>query len=711
VNSTWNSDVFLVFYLGAEPKRRTLGIYLVGAIMACILLVRTGHSGAMLVYQHGAGVQAAGLRPFHTEEELFALDDRLDPEGIFYSNLMHHVFGWLVLALSVLLFLDIARPQLAQRLRKLSPLLMFSGGIGLFIFSEPDGWPLAPTNPFLDREALLHKTIAILTTSVGALGLWRSRRKAATEEEFRTGRQLQHRTMAVFALIGGALLFTHIHTVGPYANRAVGIYLHHTVMGSVALLIGGIKLLEDMLPKENRLCHSRGWPYLYPSFIAVMAFLLIKYNEGLPWFLGYQEVNPIGPHGGLVAAVGSDRAEITFDPTTATLDLYLIGSNDARPRPVQTDTIETVLRVGTEATLVPLQGVPGTGGNAHFRGKAAFLRDAPAFLTQATIPRPDNGQPTSVEFEMWVDARRIAKPSKAAFVCPMHSAIGKDSSGSCPECGMRLVPNKPPHPADQLHDPTYKLALLLESRAAASARAAVCLASKDPMAMGTWGEGALPAGGEAAGRSAGTIDLYTAPRRWLAGHRVRCGPHEETASYTGQRGPRVFRSCSPGATGRRDPDSGVYVSTVRGLRSLCRSDSDRRPQSGVSPAGHSGGGLACAAAARRDSGSGEGLRRLSRRAALCSLTAPHDGRDTTTVQSYRERQARRGPRSVSGGERSLCPHQRGYADLSALPSSGNGRHTFRSGDRLSHAVPPAGTLQNLGTVPASGPPVDGGFRG
>ena len=54
--------------------------------------------------------------------------------------------------------------------------------------------------------------------------------------------------MAVFSLIGGALLFTHVHSNAPYANVAVGVYLHHTVMGFIALGIGAVKLAEDAEP-------------------------------------------------------------------------------------------------------------------------------------------------------------------------------------------------------------------------------------------------------------------------------------------------------------------------------------------------------------------------------------------------------------------------------------------------------------------------------
>jgi hypothetical protein len=31
-------------------------------------------------------------------------------------------------------------------------------------------------------------------------------------------------------------------------------------------------------------------------------------------------------------------------------------------------------------------------------------------------------------------------PSAAAFLCPMHTHVGADAPGRCPECNMKLVP-------------------------------------------------------------------------------------------------------------------------------------------------------------------------------------------------------------------------------------------------------------------------------
>ena len=63
------------------------------------------------------------------------------------------------------------------------------------------------------------------------------------------------------------------------------------------------------------------------------AALLINYNEGLPWFLGYRYLSLIAPHHGLIAPIGSARAELVFDPDSLRMDVYLLRQSDNEPSP------------------------------------------------------------------------------------------------------------------------------------------------------------------------------------------------------------------------------------------------------------------------------------------------------------------------------------------------------------------------------------------
>jgi uncharacterized membrane protein len=440
-------------FLGVNARRRWMAIYLAIALCGCVLLGLTGHRGAMLVYQRGAGVQTGGSPPLPTHEDLAVLRQKQDPDALYYSNQMHHIFGGMVLLLSGMLLLDLVSPGIGQRLRRVGPLLLLAGGIFLMIYSDTDSWPLSSQRPLTDKEVLMHKTYALLMLIVGARGLGRKRGAEAP------GHPLQSRWMAVFALVGGALLFTHVHSNAPYANVAVGVYLHHTVMGGIALAIGAVKLSENTLQGTAPQRRLRGLAWTYACLMLLEAVFLLNYNEGLPWFLGYRHLSLSAPHQGLIAPLGRDRAELTYDPATTRLDVYTLGQSDDRSCGDGRDTLQAVVHVGTEATVVPLRCVLGADGGVHWTGTASFLRAEPLFQAQVSASHP--GGPTEVaDFEPWVDPRMLSGASNhAAYVCPMHPALGAGSPGRCAVCGMALVPNRPARPWNLLHDARYALDL------------------------------------------------------------------------------------------------------------------------------------------------------------------------------------------------------------------------------------------------------------
>lgn len=75
---------------------------------------------------------------------------------------------------------------------------------------------------------------------------------------------------------------------------------------------------------------------------------------------------------------------------------------------------------------------------------APALREQPAALDPA---HPHGPKSSFVKRELpaatEVTADSASKGSKAkAFVCPMHPEVQSDHEGVCPECQMKLVPNK-----------------------------------------------------------------------------------------------------------------------------------------------------------------------------------------------------------------------------------------------------------------------------
>jgi uncharacterized membrane protein len=438
-----------------ETGRVWRGVWLLVGVVGCILLIVTGHHGAGLVYEHGAAVHNVGLQRIPTHEDLSTLLQQQDPESIFYSNMMHHIFGWMVLLLSGLLLLDQIAPGAAKKARRFGPLLLFAGGVFLLIFSDQDAWPLyqvRPFRPLFDKEVLLHKTYAVLMLLLGARGLWQTLKRRMAQESGGESNywRVQDRLMAVFALVGGALLFTHVHSAAPYANVAVGVYVHHTAMGLTALLIGAVKLLDD------RAARSARWRSMaYPALMCAEAILLINYNEGLPWFLGYGRHSTTPVHGGLVAPLGSNRAEMLYDPVTGRLDLFILHPDSAAPKPIPAQEARLVIRLGNESTEVALLPEPGSGSdNDHFSGTARFLHGQPLFQAQATVTA--DGRDCTADFEPWVDKVQ-ASLVHAAFECPMHPQIGSAVAARCSVCGMALQPHRAARPSGELHDAAYTM--------------------------------------------------------------------------------------------------------------------------------------------------------------------------------------------------------------------------------------------------------------
>src|SRR5207237_1396548 len=135
----------------------------------------------------------------------------------------------------------------------------------LFFAADLDLYALTDWRQWRDREVQLHKSLAVIMLVIGTVGMWRLHRPAsaddapasatATDEEaarLALRKESNSKLVAVLALVGGAMLFTHVHTVAPYANVAAGVYVAHVVMGLVALAIGAARLAQDFLLRWKR---------------------------------------------------------------------------------------------------------------------------------------------------------------------------------------------------------------------------------------------------------------------------------------------------------------------------------------------------------------------------------------------------------------------------------------------------------------------------
>ena len=265
------------------------------------------------------------------------------------------------------------------------------------------------------------------------------------------------KVVAVMALIGGGMLFTHVHTVAPYANVAAGVYIAHIVMGLTALGIGAARIAQDSFPRFRR-----PFALLFALLMCVESVLLITYNEGLPWYIGYgryqrwgtfadgtrDEKSPIAPYGPI-------RAQLNFNPQTNQLDLFIKDRFTETPIAIPAEQVNLLISRGYSEIGIPLAA---DAAHSHYTANAPFLKNVMAFSARAALPV--NGVMTMGYFDPWVTpAITPVPPNKVAqYQCPMHDGIISENPGVCPLCGMTLMPIRRTPPTT-LHAPEYDMTL------------------------------------------------------------------------------------------------------------------------------------------------------------------------------------------------------------------------------------------------------------
>ncbi len=278
--TTWLFILLTVarFYLQPDRLSWFFKIYLLVLMIASGLLIYTAHQGGCLVFDHGANVGAVHEGHALDMQDLKDLYQEQTHESIIYSEMMHHIFGWLVFALSLFLIASKLWPQQTHQLWRGGPYVLLVGGVFLMIFSDTDSWPLSNARPIYDKEVLQHKIFSLLMLVTGGFGLF-----GRTNQKVTSLHSSRHQLgLALLALVGGGLLFTHVHSVAPYSNRAIGVYLHHLTMGMVALCAGATNLWEFIQVQGPR------WrTYLWPAILLIESFLLITYNEDIPRFISF----------------------------------------------------------------------------------------------------------------------------------------------------------------------------------------------------------------------------------------------------------------------------------------------------------------------------------------------------------------------------------------------------------------------------------------
>ncbi|MGO9244782.1 MAG: DUF2231 domain-containing protein [Verrucomicrobiia bacterium] len=434
-------------------RRGAMLAYVVCGLALYAMIGVAGYLGGKLVTEYGASVAGANAKTILSMHDLNTLAERQTDRNLEYSDFMHHSAGVFVLLLTLSIFVRELWPNYEPKVQWVGPALLKLGGVLLFFCADLDLYALTDPRQLLDREAQMHKLTALIMVAVGLRMLLKQRR-APSVQQAETQARFQNRLIAIFALIGGGLLFTHIHTVAPYANVAAGVYINHITMGFVALAIGAIKLLDDALPNKAR------WrALLFPCFLGIEAFLLLTYTEGIPWWAGIGHYNRWGPNDGTIAPFGKERAELVFDHDTGRMDVRVLARFVDMPVRVATTNITVIVGRGYEETSIPLDAVDAEQGSAsHFQGRALFLEDATQFDARLTLPL--RGKLRTSYFDPWVLPVILGIPPNqvARYVCPMHDGIRSTTPGVCNICGMPLVPLQLTPPRE-LHDPKYTMKL------------------------------------------------------------------------------------------------------------------------------------------------------------------------------------------------------------------------------------------------------------
>ena len=280
----WDSSSSSLKRIFLNPDhRKKLAAYLAIGFSWYLLLTLTAYLGGQIVFQYGAAVTGAHANTVLTLEDLNTLATRQTDENLRYSEWMHHIFGSMTLGLAASLLVQALFPKHKNKVKWIVPTFLLAGGIFLFFFADLDLYRFTDPRQWRDREVMLHKSLATIMATIGAVGLIKTFRRHAPDVTVEKEKSpSQSKWVAVLALIGGSMLFTHVHTVAPYANVAAGVYIAHVIMGLTALSIGATRLAQDFLPNWKR-----GLAVSFALFMAIESVLLITYNEGLPWYIGY----------------------------------------------------------------------------------------------------------------------------------------------------------------------------------------------------------------------------------------------------------------------------------------------------------------------------------------------------------------------------------------------------------------------------------------
>ena len=158
-------------------------------------------------------------------------------EDVSWDRFNHNVSGVIVLAMAIVACIDTFGKWVWARQW---PLMFIGFAILIFVFANPDHWPLGPIG-FLasvqNIEVVQHWLVAGVVLSMGWFE-WKTRGQAVGLTSF---------VFPLLCVVGGVMLLTHSHSVTELKQEFL-IQSTHVAMGVFAVLLGCTRWLELRLP-------------------------------------------------------------------------------------------------------------------------------------------------------------------------------------------------------------------------------------------------------------------------------------------------------------------------------------------------------------------------------------------------------------------------------------------------------------------------------
>ncbi|HLZ33137.1 MAG TPA: hypothetical protein VKP13_03915 [Nitrospira sp.] len=194
-------------------------------------------------------------------------------EGIAYSELNHHIAGWMVILMGLAELSHAMRLSSLAWARLLLPAAMLCSGVFVMIWSDHEAWPIgrlgfAKTFFGQDQEIIQHKIYGLLALLVGSVELFRRLGRA--------GHLAWATPLPLMAIVGGLMLFGHSHGVHPSAHK---IAIHHAIMGAMAVTAGSSKLYSSWVHPVLGRASSHKWESVWAGLILLIGAQLVIYSE------------------------------------------------------------------------------------------------------------------------------------------------------------------------------------------------------------------------------------------------------------------------------------------------------------------------------------------------------------------------------------------------------------------------------------------------